>query len=145
MKIWLHIMRDIYLYKLHLGKPKDLHKFIQYINYFFNISVMQISELHVESYQKIFDVLLNYLNRKYQASRQKFIKDGCINPGFSPQAYPRLKLSWKIRSSKIFSNNIEIQNSRCPRGYSFSLHQPLKDFFFSKGTFEDVTYIYTSF
>ena len=35
MKIWLHIMRDIYLYKLHLGKPKDLHKFIQYFNYFF--------------------------------------------------------------------------------------------------------------
>ena len=125
MKIWLHIMRDIYLYKLHLGKPKDLHKFIQYINYFFNISVMQISELHVESYQKIFDDLLKYLNRKYQASSQKFMsqyllamKDGCINPGFSPQDYPRLKLSWKLRSSKIFSNNIEIQISRCPRGYS---------------------------
>ena len=48
----------------------------------------------------------------------KLYLNGCINPGFSPQDYPRLKLSWKLRSSKIFSNNIEIQISRCPRGYS---------------------------
>ena len=73
---------------------------------------MQISELYVE-------FLWNISTEK-------------INPGFSPQAYPRLKLSWKLRSSKIFSNNIEIQISRCPRGYSILPPLAVERYFFQQ-------------
>ena len=106
----------IYIFTSFISaKQKDLHKVIQYFNYFFKCK------------SRI------YMWKFFEISQPKN-----INPGFSPQAYPRLKL----RSSKFFSNNIEIQNSICSRGYSFPSISRWKIFFQQRNVWRYCLYIY---
>lgn len=120
MKIWLHIMRDIYLYKLHLGKPKDLHMFILYFNYFFKCKSR------------------NYMWNFYEISQPKIsILDfllKLIHVWSCLGSYGLARFSPTTLKFKFQDAHVDILFPSISRW----------KIFFSKGTFEDVAYIYTS-